>query len=114
MPGKINVTQLKQEEKMRKFWLVLLTMALIVAFAMPAAALDVKFSGSYYVQGIYDNNRSLKDNAAGDGSTAFIAQRLRVKTVFKVAEGLSLVTRFDALEKKWGDNTWVETRTMIR
>ena len=106
MPGKINFTQLKQEEKMRKFWLVLLAMGLIMAFAMPAVALDVKFSGSYYVQGIYDNNRSLKDNAAGDGSTAFIAQRLRVKTEFKVAEGLSLVTRFDALEKKWGDNTW--------
>lgn len=78
-----------------------------MAFTMPAAALDVKFSGSYYVQGIYDNNRSLKDtNEAGAGSTAFIAQRLRVQTDFKIAEGLTLVTRFDALEKKWGDQTW--------
>ncbi|MCX5844550.1 MAG: hypothetical protein NT022_12555, partial [Deltaproteobacteria bacterium] len=98
---------------MRKFWIVLLTMGLIVAFAMPAAALDVKFGGSYYVQGIYDHNRSLKDNAGatGDGSTAFIAQRLRIQTEFKVAEGLSLVTRFDALEKKWGDTTWAAAPT---
>jgi len=80
-------------------------MGLIVAFAMPAAALDVKFGGSYYVQGIYDNNRTLT-SGAGDDSTAFIAQRLRITTEFKIAEGLSLVTRFDALEKKWGDNTW--------
>jgi hypothetical protein len=29
-----------------------------------------------------------------------------MQTEFKIAEGLSLVTRFDALEKKWGDNTW--------
>jgi hypothetical protein len=93
---------------MRKSWVVLLTMGLIMALAIPVCAADVKFSGQYYVQGIYDHNRSLKDNAAGDGSTAFIAQRLRVKTEFKVAEGLSLVTRFDALEKKWGDNTWGE------
>jgi hypothetical protein len=90
---------------MRKFWLVLLTMGLIMAFAVPAAALDVKFGGSYYVQGIYDHNRTLT-GGAGDGSTAFIAQRLRMQTEFKIAEGLSLVTRFDAMEKKWGDNTW--------
>ena len=93
---------------MRKFWVVLLTMGLIMALAMPVCAADVKFSGQYYVQGIYDDNRSLKDkdSTAGTASTAFIAQRLRVKTEFRVAEGLSLVTRFDALEKKWGDNTW--------
>jgi hypothetical protein len=108
MPGKINfTTQLNRRKKMRKFWLVLLTMGLIMAFAMPAAALDVKFGGSYYVQGIYDHNRTLT-GGAGDGSTAFIAQRLRMQTEFKVAEGLSLVTRFDALEKKWGDNSWGE------
>lgn len=105
MPGKINFTQLNRRKKMRKFWLVLLTMGLIVAFAMPAAALDVKFGGSYYVQGIFDHNRTLT-TGAGDGTTQFIAQRLRMQTEFKIAEGLSLVTRFDALEKKWGDNTW--------
>ena len=100
---------------MRKFWIVLLSLTLIVAFTMPVFAADVKFSGSYYVQGVYDNNRSLRDakdlpgTGANGGSTAFIAQRLRVQTEFKVAEGLVLVTRFDALEKKWGDQTWTGT-----
>jgi hypothetical protein len=115
MPGKINKKTIKQEEKMRKFWIVLLSLTLIVAFTMPVFAADVKFSGSYYVQGVYDNNRSLRDakdlpgTGANGGSTAFIAQRLRVATDFKVAEGLTLVTRFDALEKKWGDHTWTGT-----
>lgn len=90
---------------MRKFWVVLLAMGLIMAFAMPAAAVDVKFSGQYYVQGIYDNNRSLRDDDSYK-STAFVAQRLRMQTTFQIAEGLALVTRFDALEKKWGDHTW--------
>jgi hypothetical protein len=35
-------------------------------------------------------------------STAFYFQRLRVKTDFIVSPGLSLVTRFDALERIWG------------
>ena len=45
----------------------------------------------------------------GTGSNALFFQRLRVQTEFKVAEGLTLVTRFDAMEKKWGDQTWVGT-----
>jgi len=85
---------------MRKFWIVLLSIALIMAFTLPAAAADVKFSGEYKVQGVYDNNRKLSDPAGTSVSDVF--QRLRVGTTFKVAEGLSLTTRFDALEKVWG------------
>ena len=44
---------------MKKFWIVLLSVALIMAFTMPVSAADVKFSGSYIMQGYYDNNRTL-------------------------------------------------------
>lgn len=93
---------------MKKFWVVLLTLGLIMAFAMPAAAVDVKFSGQYYAQGWYVDNPSLKDKDKTDGAgpAAFYSQRLRVQTEFKVAEGLALVTRFDALEKLWGSWNW--------
>ena len=85
---------------MKKFWIVLLSVALIMAFAMPVCAADVKFSGSYLAQGYYDNNRALlKDGGASVGN---VWQRLRVQTEFKVQEGLSLTTRFDAMEKIWG------------
>ncbi|MCX5844815.1 MAG: hypothetical protein NTW12_00400 [Deltaproteobacteria bacterium] len=85
---------------MRKFWIVLLSLALIMAFTFPAAAADAKFSGSFWVQGTYDNNRKLADPTYG--SVSSIYQRARIGTTFQVAEGLSFTTRFDALEKTWG------------
>ncbi|MDO9558468.1 MAG: porin, partial [Syntrophales bacterium] len=93
---------------MKKFWIVLLALGLVAAFAMSASAADVKFSGQYYVQGIYiDNPYFQKDKTVA--VQAFYHQRLRIQTEFKVAEGLSLVTRFDALETPWGDTNWSGT-----
>ncbi len=37
-----------------------------------------------------------------DGDFHNVWQRLRVQTVFQIQEGLSLTTRFDAMEKIWG------------
>jgi hypothetical protein len=102
---KLNQTKF-QEEIMKKFWIVLLALGLIAGFAMSASAADVKFSGSYYVNGVYiDNPQYRKADDRTYGAQAYYHQRLRVQTEFKVAEGLSLVTRFDALEKPWGYGT---------
>jgi hypothetical protein len=95
---------------MRKFWIVLLAAGLFMAFTMPAIAAvggaDVKFSGTLRMRGWYDDNITLLKDAslagANRGSQAFFDNRLRMVTEFKVAEGLALVTRFDALERKWG------------
>ena len=109
MPGGI-VNQnhyIFQEEKMKKFWIVLIALGLVAAFSMSASAADVKFSGSYYIEGWYDDNHSLLDKADTSttvrGPIALYHQRLRIQTDFKVAEGLALTTRFDALERNWGD-----------
>jgi hypothetical protein len=85
---------------MKKFWIVLLALGLLAGFAMSASAADVKFSGSYFVYGIYNDNPYFAKDAKK--AEAYYQQRLRIQTEFKVAEGLSLVTRFDALEKQWG------------
>ncbi len=85
---------------MKKFWMVLFLAVLIMAFALPVSAADVKFSGSYVAQGYYDNNRALLKD--GGASVSNVWQRLRVQTDFVVQEGLMLTTRFDALEKIWG------------
>ncbi|HUH65053.1 MAG TPA: hypothetical protein VLZ07_01355 [Syntrophales bacterium] len=85
---------------MRKVSGVLLLSLLIVAFALPASAADVKFSGSYVAQGYYDNNRALLKD--GGASVSNVWQRLRVQTDFQIQEGLMFTTRFDALEKVWG------------
>ncbi len=93
---------------MRKFWMVLLALGLVVAFSMPAfAAVDGKFSGSLRMRGWYDYNISGLDKDKADGTYGaarqFYDNRLRMQPEFKIAEGLVLTTRFDALEKKWGD-----------
>jgi len=89
---------------MKKFWIVLLSLGLIAAFAFPAAAVEVKIAGSYFIQGIYENNRSLldKDEGYGGASMGYFAQRLRIEPVFKIAEGLNLNMRIDAMERVWG------------
>ena len=97
---------------MKRFWVVLLLLGLIAAFSTSAMAVDVKFSGEYSVTGMYlDRTTSHKGytipgevpTIVGEGpSTAFYYQRLRLKTEFVVAPGLSLVARADIMERAWG------------
>jgi hypothetical protein len=90
---------------MKRFWLVLLSLGLIAAFSTSALAVDVKFSGEMYEAGVYLDKVGLTQNpgSADKGfNTAFFYQRLRVRTDFVVSPGLSIVTRFDALERVWG------------
>lgn len=98
---------------MRKFWIMLLATGLIMAFSVPAFAVggtNVNFSGTYLVRGLYASNPTLKDEDHGNtGAYHVWDQRLRMQADFKVAEGLVLVTRFDALEKRWGDTSWYGT-----
>jgi len=89
---------------MKRFWLVLLSLGLVMAFSASAFAVDVKVSGSYSAAGVYLNQLNLQENAAAnsDQSTAFYFQRLRVGTEVVVSPGLSLITRFDAMERVFG------------
>ena len=99
---------------MKKFWLVLLSLGLIMAFSASAFAVDVKVSGEYYAAGLYLNKVNVDNGSTYDtdddlGSTAFMYQRLRVGTDFIVSPSLKLVTRFDAMERIWGgvrSNVW--------
>ncbi|MCL2669374.1 MAG: porin [Syntrophaceae bacterium] len=88
---------------MKKFLVVLLSLGLIIAFSTSASAQqNIRFTGNYYVVGVYDNNPLMQDNSY---SQAWFNQRLRMGFVLNVADGLSLTTRFDALENVWGDST---------
>jgi len=91
---------------MKRFWLVMLSLGLVLAFSASAMAVDVKFSGSFYAAGMYLDKTTLQNTTAASGSdnvsTAFYFQRLRVQTDFIVSPGLKLVTRIDAMERAWG------------
>src|SRR4030065_2501297 len=88
---------------MKRFWLVLLSLGLVMAFSASVFASDVKFSGSFYVAGMYQDRTTFYKDTSGDGpSTAFYYQQLRVNMEFMATPALKLVTRFDALERVWG------------
>ena len=87
---------------MKRFWLILLSLGLIMVFSASAFAVDVKISGEYYVAGMYLNKIGLMKDNSPDISAAFYFQRLRVRTDFVVSPCLTFVTRFDALERVWG------------
>jgi len=96
------------EGNMKRFWLIVLSLGLVMAFSMSAFAVDVKVGAEYYAGGLYLNKTTVNDGRA-DGyhpyeepSTAFFFQRLRVGTDFIVSPSLKLVTRFDAMERIWG------------
>ncbi|MCK9197837.1 MAG: hypothetical protein M0P16_12760, partial [Syntrophales bacterium] len=84
---------------MKNFLWFLSLMVMFTAFAVPAAAVDVKFSGSYYAQGWYVDNPSVLDKSETPGAAswannsrrsaaAFYSQRFRLATEFQVVEGL--------------------------
>ncbi|NPV05175.1 MAG: porin [Syntrophaceae bacterium] len=86
---------------MKKLLIGFLAVGLIMGFAMTASAQpNIKASGQLYVYGTYADNVSLLKN--GD-SRANIANRLRMQFEIQVQEGLKLTTRFDALERVWGE-----------
>lgn len=86
---------------MKKFCVALLAAAMVAGSALCASAADVKFSGSYYAQGFVADNWTL-GNSDDATTSALYGQRLRMGMEFKVAEGLTFNTRFDALEGRWG------------
>jgi hypothetical protein len=85
---------------MKRFWVIVLALGLIAAFSTSVFALNVKFSGEYYAAGMYLDKTTLQKDVGP--STAFYYQRLRVRTDFIVSPGLTLITRFDAMERAWG------------
>jgi hypothetical protein len=89
---------------MKRFWLVLLSLGLVMAFSASAFAVDVKFSGSYFAAGAYvDKVTPYKESGSNtQQSSAFYFQKLQLTTEFVAAPGLSLVTRANIMERTWG------------
>ncbi len=87
---------------MKRFWMLMLSLGLATAFSMPAFGASMDFGGSFRIRGWYNDNQTLRpDNAAGAGHTSFFEQRLRANGRIRLADGLQINTRFDALEAGW-------------
>jgi hypothetical protein len=99
---------------MKKLLIGFLAVGLIMGFAMTASAQpNIKASGQLYMQGTYADKPDLKKaEAAGTGlSRASVANRMRMQFDIQIQEGLKLTTRFDALERAWGQVPAVLTET---
>ncbi len=124
-----------RRKQMKKSLLVLLSLGLITAMAMPAAAVEFKIGGTWYMQGFYMDNYSLLDkntqypndpswnntgapnggsgaNAPNTnrtnnrGAVAMYTHKLTLRPMVQIAEGLSFHMQMDALEGVMGDPTW--------
>ncbi|MBF0228114.1 MAG: hypothetical protein HQK63_00740 [Desulfamplus sp.] len=81
---------------MKKVLMFVVLSVFVVGMSVPATALEVDFSGSFYVEGILNSAPNMLDS---DGTANWRQMRLRVETNFQVSDNLKLTTRFDALEK---------------
>jgi len=94
---------------MKKLLIGFLAVGLIMGFAMTASAQpNIKASGQLYMQGTYADRPGLNTSSL---SRANIANRLRMQFEIQIQEGLKLTTRFDALERAWGEIAVANTGT---
>jgi len=86
---------------MKKFTIAALAICLAFALATPVMAVDADFTGAYRVRGVFVDKSDMDKGTAND---AYMDMRLRLQTVFKVTDILSLTTRIDAFDNsKWGE-----------
>jgi hypothetical protein len=87
---------------MKRFLIGLLAVGLIVALSTPApAATSFTASGFYEVSGYWESNRLML--SSDEIALKYYTSRFQINPVFKVAEGLQLVTRFEGLERMVGN-----------
>jgi hypothetical protein len=99
----IKKRSINRRKTMKKLSFLVMAMAVVMFFAIPAMAVDVEFSGKYRARGYYMDNSDLNNDEGA--SRDFMDMRLRVKTEFNISDSLSLTTQFDALDNKhWGDS----------
>lgn len=87
----------------------LIGMALLIA--IPAFALNTKFSGELRMQGFSHDNVNLSNDSSTD---SYYRSRFRLKTVFEINDNISVTGQFDALDKYWGkpDDEYFSTTTL--
>jgi hypothetical protein len=92
---------------MKKCLSAVVAVCLVVLLAVPAMALDTRFSGQYRVRGFHNTNQSLSDF---DASASWMDMRFRLRTDFIVSDHLTVSTRFDALDNKRFGNADLSSR----
>jgi hypothetical protein len=92
----------EEERAMRNVWVKLVLGVLVVAMAVPAAAIEVKYGGLYYMR--FQSNNNVTDGTDDlDDNQNYFDQRMRWYMNFIASENLQLVTGFE-VDTLWGDS----------
>ena len=80
--------------------MVLIALSLVIAVGSPASALDVKVTGKAEVAGYWEITRAMAPSE--EKAEKYYSTFIQIDPVFKIADGLSLVTRFEGLKRVVG------------
>lgn len=85
---------------MKRFWIGLLALGLVGVLSLPALALEVKVTGKAEVAGYWESNRAMA--SSNEAAEKYYSSFIQLDPVFVIADGLSLVTKFNGLERVAG------------
>ncbi len=95
---------------MKKWQLIAVAVFMAVLIAAPAMAFETVFKGYYEVWGVSHKNQNLTEDkpaTAPSATNSWFEQKLDTNIIFKITDNTTLVTRFKALQNRWGTNEWV-------
>jgi hypothetical protein len=84
---------------MKRTMMIAAVIGMALLIAVPASAIETKFSGELRMQGFSHDNVNLSNDSSTD---SYYRSRFRLKTVFEINENISVTGQFDALDKYWG------------
>ena len=94
---------------MKKFAILALAALLVVAFTVPAAALENEFGGywrtRFYQMGHFNGEKTSSDVLGEQGNYRLVDTRTRLYYTAKINDNLKLVNKFE-MDATWGANGW--------
>lgn len=106
---------------MKKWQLIAVAVFMAVLIAAPAMAFETVFKGFYEVWGVSHDKQTLSENTSvanpspplppGSttkpvGTNSYFEMKLDTNVIFKITDNTTLVTRFKALQEKWGTSEY--------
>ncbi len=94
---------------MKKWQLIAVAVFMAVLIAAPAMAFETVFKGFYEAWGVSHKTQNLTPDKPGTDPSAtnsYFEQKLDTNVIFKITDNTTLVTRFKALQERWGTNEY--------
>jgi hypothetical protein len=94
---------------MKKWQLIAVAVCMAVLIAAPAMAFETVFKGYYEAWGVSHKTQNLSPDEPATSPSAtnsWFEQKLDTNVIFKITDNTTLVTRFKAIQERWGTNEY--------